>query len=132
MLFSWKILPGRCHETVFQSIIKIFSTIMALLVLMTGWLIKKKINFNYYLTLDLLFSSHPFFFIRSILLFCRLFVNLSNMVLLLFHLFSSDIINCRVSINDCRVKPALEKKITVPLFWNRCLILVRFHGHFWH
>jgi hypothetical protein len=89
---------------------------MALLVLLTGWLIKKKINFNYYLTLDLLFSSHPFFFIRSILLFCRLFVNLSNMVLLLFHLFSSDIINCRVSINDCRVKPALEKKLLCRFF----------------
>jgi hypothetical protein len=24
--------------------------------------------------------------------------------------------NYRVSINDCRVKPALEKKFTVPLF----------------
>jgi hypothetical protein len=26
----------------------------------------------------------------------------------------------RVSINDCQVKPALDKNITVPPFWNRC------------
>jgi hypothetical protein len=29
-----------------------------------------------------------------------------------------------LSINDCRVKPALEKNIIVSPFWNRCSILI--------
>jgi hypothetical protein len=35
---------------------------------------------------------------------------------LLFRFFETDAKFYRVSINDCLVKPALEKKFTVPLF----------------